>query len=100
MAGGNGLARRAQTPLSPAKAQAQIQPERPGMTRLLAEPQTASALGSSRIPAFAGKSGLERLYFAAALSAAKPALAATVVRNVPQAMSARVMVVDHVFNVA
>jgi hypothetical protein len=87
-------------PLSPAKAGAQIQPEHLGGA-------PSDRAGSSELYGFNLGPGLRReerivakIYFAAARSAAKPALAATVVRNVPQAMSARVMVVDHTFSVA
>jgi hypothetical protein len=45
------------SPLSPAKAGAQIQPERLGMTRLLPRPNPPVLMGSIWAPAFAGESG-------------------------------------------
>jgi len=46
------------SPLSPAKAGAQIQPERLGMTRLQPQPQSTLSQGSIWAPAFAGESGV------------------------------------------
>ncbi len=47
------------SPISPANAGAQIQPERLGMMRLFSEQDASRAQRSIWVPAFAGKIGFE-----------------------------------------